>query len=490
MSLFDQYERVRKAIQDALPDVDQRGGTPLPLPGFTYLPQSHALALDFDATIVVGMRGAGKSHWYSHLADPMTRSYLGAYKSLRISTATKIVRGFGTETGDFTPSTDTIKRITRIDPDAAWKATLGQALSLPSPFPDFGSWENRTEWVRDHPEEYETLLRDKDRILEQQKQSILVLFDALDRTGDDWKAIRRVVNRLFRLALEVRSFKYIRMKLFVRPDMLEDEILLTFPDSSKLLAGKQELTWKRVDLYAVFFQRLGNLPGFRKDFIKHISTKHGLTWLVSDDGKSNILPKELRTDEELQSRLFHEITGPTMAGGAAGHKRGIPYSWLVNHLMDSRGQVSPRSFFMALVTAAQTVTDSDWEYPLDPHSIQSGVAKASEIRMNEITEDYSWVSKLMKPLGDKKLSIPCFDGEIREIWDENNIIGRLARNIDEGGDKVKLPPRRIDDGFRGLIEDLADLGIMYRLLDNRIQIPDVYRIAYGLGRKGGVKPLK
>jgi hypothetical protein len=60
----------------------------------------------------------------------------------------------------------------------------------------------------------------------------------------------------------------------------------------------------------------------------------------------------------------------------------------------------------------------------------------------------------------------------------------------EGDERVKLPPRRLEDGPRGLIDDLAELGIMYRLMDGRIQVPDVYRIAYGLGRRGGVKPLK
>ena len=38
--------------------------------------------------------------------------------------------------------------------------------------------------------------------------------------------------------------------------------------------------------------------------------------------------------------------------------------------------------------------------------------------------------------------------------------------------------------------DEAPDAMIQRLSDGRIQMPDVYRIAFGLGRRGGVKPLK
>jgi hypothetical protein len=38
--------------------------------------------------------------------------------------------------------------------------------------------------------------------------------------------------------------------------------------------------------------------------------------------------------------------------------------------------------------------------------------------------------------------------------------------------------------------DLESLGMLQRIDAKRIQVPDVYRIAYGLGRRGGVRPLK
>ncbi|MCY0854075.1 hypothetical protein [Cupriavidus sp. D39] len=55
---------------------------------------------------------------------------------------------------------------------------------------------------------------------------------------------------------------------------------------------------------------------------------------------------------------------------------------------------------------------------------------------------------------------------------------------------MKLSPQNIEDGLEGVLKNLVELGIVNRLKDGRVQMPDVYRIAFGLGRHGGVKPLK
>jgi hypothetical protein len=41
-----------------------------------------------------------------------------------------------------------------------------------------------------------------------------------------------------------------------------------------------------------------------------------------------------------------------------------------------------------------------------------------------------------------------------------------------------------------LITDLQGLGMVQRIDGGRIQMPDVFRVAFGLGRRGGVKPVK
>ena len=58
----------------------------------------------------------------------------------------------------------------------------------------------------------------------------------------------------------------------------------------------------------------------------------------------------------------------------------------------------------------------------------------------------------------------------------------------------KLPPRRFtNDPFRmgkpeALIDDLVELAVLYRTKDGRLNIPDIFRVGFGIRRKGGVKP--
>ena len=67
---------------------------------------------------------------------------------------------------------------------------------------------------------------------------------------------------------------------------------------------------------------------------------------------------------------------------------------------------------------------------------------------------------------------------------------KLAAMLKSVTDGVKLPPQNLDQGSNGVLLDLESLGLVQRMQDRRIQMPDVYRLAYGLGRRGGVKPLK
>ena len=55
---------------------------------------------------------------------------------------------------------------------------------------------------------------------------------------------------------------------------------------------------------------------------------------------------------------------------------------------------------------------------------------------------------------------------------------------------MKLPPRHVEQGPDGVRTDLEALGVFLRLRDGRVNIPDVFRVGYGLGRRGGVRPIR
>jgi hypothetical protein len=166
-------------------------------------------------------------------------------------------------------------------------------------------------------------------------------------------------------------------------------------------------------------------------------------------------------------------------------RRGFPYTWLPNHLGDARRQVSPRSFLAALRHAASDISKTDYEYALHYESIKRGVQEASQIRVREMLEDYPWVETLMKPLSG--LSVPCSFDEIAGRWKRDGTLQELKRKIQKAG--VRLPPAHIDSGDSGVRRDLEGLGVFERMSDERVNLPDVYRVGYGIGRRGGVKAV-
>lgn len=485
-------EEIRQAIVEALPDTDQATSTPQQDAPFTYVPHSHALALDPENPIVEGIRGAGKSFWWAALNSESHRQFVAsAFPETKIGKNVRPSQGFGSSPSLSYPSKDTIDKLVKIyDARHIWRAVVSSHVGIPAPYPQEGSsWQDRAGWAREHPEELDSLLFKRNEDLAKQDIVRLILFDALDRLADDWDAIRPLAKTLLQVALDFRGYRNVRLKIFMRPDMLEDKGILSFPDSSKLLARKIDLIWRRADLYALIFQCLGNAGSEGTVFRNHCQNEFGLMWRHDDNGNAWVLPRELRTDESIQKEVFHALTGPAMASGASGHKRGFPYTWLSNHLQDGHGQVSPRSFCAALRSAArQEVQVKEWGYALDYRAIQTGVRQASSIRVNEIVrEDYPWIENVMGPLRNK-ITVPCTETDIIALWEADDTVGKLRTKID--GDVVKLPPQHIDEGPKGVLKDLEGLGVIQFQSNSRIQMPDLYRIAFGIGRKGGVKPLR
>jgi len=481
----------RRALKAIVPETDESGVDLRVTPGMMYVPPSHSRALDPDHTIVQGIRGAGKSFWWKALYSKDHRRFLTAgFPSTRINASVEVFRGFGTAPlPDAYPGKDVLASLVQtFNPRHIWQSVVGVHVALPPPFPiNSPSWEQKTLWVRDNPELYERLLVQRDQELANSGKTSLILFDGLDRLADRWPEIRVLARPLFQLALDLRATRAIRLKLFVRPDMLQDAEILQFPDASKLRSV--ELTWKRVDLYALLFQRLGNAPEGAQIRL-HGEKCFSLQWQQVLGGQEWLLPQKVRTDEDLQRRLFHAISGPTMTADPKSIKRGFPYTWLVSHLMDPFEQVSPRSFLAALETAATSDYSADWEYALSYRSIQTGVQNASRIRVNElVSEEYPWISHVMAPCRGQ-LTVPCSESELLEVWEKQHIMAKFDHEFLENPQAMKLPPQHLQEGLTGLLKDLVLLGIFEQMSNSRVQMPDVYRIAFGIGRRGGVKPLK
>lgn len=487
-SIIHDPSDVLQLIREALPEETSLFGG-IPALEYTYLPASHAKALSPDSMLVVGIRGAGKSFWFSALQQEAHRSLISKNLSRAgIDKNTIVSQGFGEGLSlENYPGKDHLaKLLKKFDARQIWRTIAltqivkhGEKNSLLLKQKD---WTDKIDWVLNNPEQVEKLFIEIDNKLDKSGTYHLVLFDAIDRTASDWNSMYKLVSGLLQVLLEFRSFKRLRLKAFVRPDHIEDSSVTAFPDSSKVLSSKVELSWPRHELYGLLWQHLGNELNYGELFrtwTSHIVHSGLFSSKWSQQENVWIVPDRLRLDEALQKEVFHAITGPYMG---RDHRRGFPYSWLPSHLSDALRQVSPRSFLAALHHAAMDNPRAEYNYALHYESIKRGVQEASKIRVREMQEDYYWVGYLMKPLAG--ITVPCPFEQIQEKWEQYGTLNTLKRP-----DTDKSAPAHISGGAIGIRQDLEELGVFERMQDGRVNLPDVYRVGYGIGRRGGVKAV-
>jgi hypothetical protein len=314
------------------------------------------------------------------------------------------------------------------------------------------------------------------QFIQNEKQG-LVIFDALDRLSQDWQVMDTIVRDLLRVVLWLKSYPRVSAKVFLREDQAERTVT-DFPDASKLLATQAELAWAPHDLHSLLWQTLLNGSGDHGEKLRGVYQQTTKIPAKETEGRW-LLAESCKKDSPLQRALFEALAGPWMG---RDKRRGVPYVWAVSHLADGKGRTSPRSFLAAIRQAAEVSDERYSTHPLALHyeGIKQGIQKASGIRVNEMAEDYSWVRTFMEPLTG--LNVPCDYSALLERW--KNQFGDSPDGVSIRG----LPPQHAQRGWDGIKDDLRRLGVLDIKKDGRIDMPDLYRVGFGLGRKGGVKP--
>jgi hypothetical protein len=284
-----------------------------------------------------------------------------------------------------------------------------------------------------------------------------------------------MVRELLRLVLYLKEYSNIFVKVFLRDDQYRRKVT-NFPDASKLMATQTELTWQRHDLHGLLWQLLCNAPDENGEILRSLY-QEVMGKLPELKNNIWILDEEAKHENDKQRALFEKLAGPWMG---KDKRRGVPYVWSVSHLADGNRRTSPRSFLKAIRAAIEYSMDKGGDYPLHYEGIKQGVQKASVVRIGELTnEDYPWVNDLIMPLHN--LIVPIEFEKIENLW---------HREYPNGYKTEGLPPEHIDDGWPGIKKDLIQLGIFEEMYEGRINMPDLYRVGFGLGRKGGVKPVE
>ena len=454
------------------------------------MPPLHSKALSPEASIVEGMRGAGKSFWTAVLLDDKARQFVwGAAKIPGLSNA--IVRiGFGQdESNEHFPTARRMDSLLKkgCTPDDIWRGVLiRQALKSTAkslPFED--SVDAAVTWISQQRDQADDVLAECDREIHQQNKTLLLLFDSLERLADDWSLIREILTAALKLGLECRSRRAIRCKFFLRPDMVEEEDeIWRFADSSKLLHAKVELKWNPNDLFSLILLHLANSPTLGPEFRQRTQT--AIQW--QEIAGVFPLPKFQTVSEQQSFReIIEALAGPWMG---TNPRRGYTYSWIPTHLADAKRRLSPRSILLAFRHSAEWTASHhpDHKNALHYEGLQQGVVEASKIRIGEIKEDYPWVEPLLAAL--KGATVPMTFRELTEKWTD----ACVQQSLNAAKNNHRLPPRRYssDSSRKGtieaLVEDLIELAVFYRTEDKRYNMSDIFRVGFGIKRRGGVRP--
>jgi hypothetical protein len=473
----------------ALPDLAHHvAGDPVE-PDQIFFPYGHDAALNPDVALVVGNRGVGKSFWASALADEKARSAIAEgyreYRYQRRLDGLTVRFGFsgGEGGGNALISSAHITGMkSKTLPLLLWRAAVVRCLApiiehaIPAKFNDL------IAWIKDNPDDQQALFRNADRVLSEKKERVLILFDQLEQMADDWSRINELTKGLLQTALAMKSYKAIRLKIFMRPDQFENASLFQFPDGSKIRGEALRLWWRPTDLYALLYFELLRSPVSTKA-IRAVCRGFGI---VPRSNHPSRLPQDLVTSEDQQRRVFEVIAGAFMG---RGKNRGAPYTWMPLHLSDARGEVSPRTFLKALKAAAdhaQAPTAS----AIDFNDINNGVRAASDHRLAELQEDYPWVTQALEPLHGA--SVPALKDEIYSRWRSAGVVTEILDRYTGTRapiDLVLANEFETDDGqMASLLKLLQDIGVMDVRKNGKIDVPDIFRVRAGILRRGGVPP--
>jgi hypothetical protein len=478
--MMNNVQEIQKAIIEALPIKTSNYGE-VPNQRNLYIPPAHVKVLRLECNLVIGARGVGKSFWTAALSDSALRAALTS--EVKELERTDVYVGFGVNSNiEAYPDKSTFSQLikSRHTPYDIWRSVVVRWLCNTDDAIPKEKWSETVAWVVENPEQVARSLQQANQAFQTKERFGLIVFDALDRSSDDWTQMDDIVRDLLRVVLWLKSFPFLHAKVFLREDQASRTIT-NFPDASKLLATKAELTWELNDLHGLLWQMLCNAEGDNGQVLRNVYKNIRQASPRERDGIFYIA-SEVKRDNVAQRALFEALAGAWMGSGP---KRGVPYVWSVSHLADGYGRTSPRSFLAAIREAAEHSNEKypSHSHPLHYESIKSGVKKASAIRVSEMAEDYPWVIDVMSPL--KGRTVPCEFSIIENSWKEDLTHDDLFQ-----GSSQNLPPQHANRGWEGVRQDLERIGIFETMKDGRVNLPDLYRVGFGLGRRGGVKPMK
>jgi hypothetical protein len=467
---------LRVALGELQPGSAHQAQNP-PNPSAIFAPLLHANALDSQRSLVVGNRGVGKSFWSSVLTHSETREAIAVQYPRQSLTHVRAVLGFHEDAGKDdgpAPSPELLSSLLRRgrEPEEIWRGVLLRAVSdrlgeqLPASLSDI------VDWRQADIERAEEAMRRADRSYVDAGETFLLVFDALDRLGRDWDTITPLTEGVLRLALDMRGYRAMKAKVFMRTDQSKDDTLFRFSDASKIRADSVKLVWHREELFGLMYKYLMQVPAVPEALCRMAGTED-----------QDALENRLSNDQEWQESLFYRIAGEFMGAGA---KRGRTYTWIYDHLADAFGETSPRSFITAVQKAA-VFRPHPQDTVIDHSGIRAGVQDASEVRVRQLKEDYDWIDDVLGAL--EGLEVPCEPTVFIKRWKDRGTIATIRAGSNSRRSLLPLELQNVRiDPEKALLNALNNIGVVEFRAEKRINVPDIFRVEARIKRRGGVRP--
>lgn len=94
--------------------------------------------------------------------------------------------------------------------------------------------------------------------------------------------------------------------------------------------------------------------------------------------------------------------------------------------------------------------------------------------------------------------MPANEEELHVRWREDAVVNRIlqatADNNQTLDDSVRpyLPPHALENQAQEatLTQAMIEIGVINRTADGRLNMPDLFRVAAGIGRRGGVRAIR
>jgi hypothetical protein len=162
------------------------------------------------------------------------------------------------------------------------------------------------------------------------------------------------------------------------------------------------------------------------------------------------------------------LVGERMGQGA-DPRSGYSWTWVPNHLKDAHGVIAPRSMITLFKSAAARALNEtprgQYQRLLAPDELKEALREASDHRVQEVQEDHAVISRL------EQLKDIAFPAAVDEV------VKALSRTTEATEDDFGNAGNRI-------LDELARLGVVYRLAKDKIDLPDIYRLHFKINRKG------